>query len=51
MSTYAISDLHGYPLVELQKLLAAAAFGAEDTLYVLGDVIDRNGDGGIAMLR
>ena len=51
MSTYAISDLHGYPLVELQKLLATAAFGAEDTLYVLGDVIDRNGDGGIAMLR
>ena len=51
MSTYAISDLHGYPLVALQKLLATAAFGAEDTLYVLGDVIDRNGDGGIAMLR
>lgn len=51
MASYAISDLHGYPLNELQQLLAAVAFGPEDQLYVLGDVIDRNGDGGIAMLR
>ena len=48
---YATSDLHGYPLDAFRRLLDAAGFGASDTLYVLGDVIDRNGDGGVAMLR
>lgn len=48
---YATSDLHGYPLVQFQKLLAQAAFGERDFLFVLGDVIDRNGDGGIALLQ
>ena len=49
--TYATSDLHGYPLNSFLKLLDSAEFGDDDTLYILGDVIDRNGDGGAAMLR
>ena len=48
---YAISDLHGYPLEGLQDLLAKARFCGSDYLFVLGDVIDRNGDGGVEMLR
>ena len=48
---YATSDLHGYPLDSFLRLLEKAGFSDSDTLYVLGDVIDRNGDGGIAMLR
>ncbi len=48
---YASSDLHGYPLDSFLRLLESAGFGESDFLYVLGDVIDRNGDGGIAMLR
>lgn len=48
---YVTSDLHGYPLDSFLRLLEAAGFSDADILYVLGDVIDRNGDGGIAMLR
>ena len=48
---YASSDLHGYPLDSFLRLLEKAGFSDSDTLYVLGDVIDRNGDGGVAMLR
>lgn len=48
---YATSDIHGYPLDSFLRLLESARFGDDDCLYVLGDVIDRNGDGGIAMLR
>lgn len=48
--TYVISDLHGYPLSSLQSLLDRAGFGEDDELYVLGDVIDRNGDGGVETL-
>lgn len=48
---YATSDLHGYPLEAFRRLLASAGFTSADALYVLGDIIDRNGDGGIAMLR
>ena len=48
--TYVISDLHGYPLIKLKKLLAKANFGKNDFLYILGDVIDRNGDGGVEIL-
>ena len=32
-------------------LLKKVDFGSLDYLYVIGDVIDRNGDGGVAMLR
>lgn len=49
--TYATSDLHGYPIDSFLRLLEKAGFSDSDVLYVLGDVIDRNGDGGIAMLR
>lgn len=48
---YATSDIHGYPLDGFLRLLEKAGFSASDHLYVIGDVIDRNGDGGIAMLR
>ena len=48
---YVTSDLHGYPLADFQKLLSKVGFGKQDELYVLGDVIDRNGDGGIETLR
>ena len=47
---YVISDLHGYPLEKFKKLLEKAEFSADDFLYILGDVIDRNGDGGVEML-
>jgi len=49
--TYVTSDIHGYPLDLFLRLLEAAGFGDADVLYVLGDVVDRNGDGGVAMLR
>ena len=49
--TYVSSDLHGYPLEQFQQLLHSAGFSDTDDLIILGDVIDRNGDGGVAMLR
>ena len=48
---YATSDLHGYPLDQFKTLLSKARFSHHDYLFVLGDVIDRNGDGGVEMLR
>ena len=48
--TYVISDLHGYPIEKLKMLLEKAEFGDDDFLYILGDVIDRNGDGGVGIL-
>ena len=48
--TYVISDLHGYPIEKLKKLLEKAQFGEDDFLYILGDVVDRNGDGGVGIL-
>ena len=48
---FATSDMHGYPLHSFLDLLEKAEFGSSDHLYVIGDVIDRNGDGGVAMLR
>ncbi len=48
---FVTSDLHGYPLPRFKALLAEAGFGQDDRLYVLGDVIDRNGDGGVEALR
>lgn len=47
---YVISDLHGYPLEKLKKLLEKADFNENDFLYILGDVVDRNGDGGVEIL-
>lgn len=48
---YATSDIHGYPLGNFLRLLDKAGFGDSDCLFVLGDVVDRNGDGGIAALQ
>ena len=48
---FATSDIHGYPLDAFLRLLEKAGFSKSDQLYVIGDVIDRNGDGGVAMLR
>ena len=48
---YVTSDLHGYPLAGFLRLLEKARFSDADDLIVLGDVIDRNGDGGIGILR
>ena len=48
---YAASDLHGYPLDGFLRLLDNAHFSDADFLFVLGDAVDRNGDGGVAMLE
>ena len=48
---YVISDLHGYPPKRLLQLLEKASFGKQDFLYILGDVVDRNGDGGVETLN
>ena len=48
---FVTSDIHGYPLDAFLRLLEKAGFSASDRLYVIGDVIDRNGEGGVAMLR
>lgn len=47
---YVTSDIHGQ-FNKLRALLDQANFGDEDFLFVLGDVIDRNRDGGVGMLR
>lgn len=41
---YVISDLHGH-YEKYRAMLAAIPLKSADTLYVLGDVIDRGGDG------
>lgn len=48
---YVTSDLHGYPMPDFMRLLDKAKFSDTDDLIVLGDVIDRNGDGGVSILR
>ena len=48
---YVCSDLHGFPLKSFRKLLRKVGVTQEDTICILGDVIDRNGDGGVEMLR
>ncbi len=40
MATYVISDIHG-EYTKFKKLLRQIRFSEEDTLYVLGDVVDR----------
>ena len=48
---YVVSDLHGYPHEKFLALLDKAGFGNDDFLYILGDVVDRNGDGGVETLN
>ena len=45
------TDLHGYPLSDFKAMLDAKDFTEDDYLFILGDVIDRNGDGGVEMLE
>ena len=47
---YVVSDLHGYPMDRFNKLLERGGFGENDFLYIIGDVLDRNGDGGVGIL-
>jgi len=42
---YVTADLHGYEAEKFFSLLEKAQFSEKDTLYVLGDVIDRGKDG------
>ncbi len=49
MSVYAVSDLHGQYRTFL-KGLETIGFSDSDTLYVVGDAIDR-GEGGIQILK
>lgn len=49
MSTYVMSDIHGYCL-EFINLLEQIKFSKDDTLYILGDVVDKGPDS-IALLN
>ena len=48
---YVTSDLHGLELEKLKALLKKANFGDNDWLFVLGDVVDRQNDGGVEILK
>ena len=48
---YTISDLHGLELPKLKALLKKANFTDDDWLFILGDVIDRQNDGGVGILK
>ena len=50
MAVYVTSDLHGLPISDLKALLKRANFSESDWLYILGDVIDRQNDGGVEIL-
>lgn len=51
MAVYVTSDLHGLELEKLKKLLKQANFTEKDWLYILGDVVDRQNDGGVEILK
>ena len=51
MSVYVTSDLHGLELCKLKELLEKAGFGDDDWLYILGDAVDRQNDGGVEILK
>ncbi len=42
---YTVSDLHGYSFDAFTEHLKEINFSDEDTLYVLGDIVDRGADG------
>ena len=48
---YVTSDLHGLELEKFKALLKKADFTDNDWLFVLGDVIDRQNDGGVEILK
>lgn len=43
-SLYVLSDVHGY-LNDFERGLEEAEFGPDDTLWILGDLLDRGPDG------
>ena len=47
---YVTSDLHGLELKRFRQLLDKAHFTKDDWLFVLGDVVDRENDGGVSLL-
>lgn len=49
MSVYCMSDLHGQ-IGAFHKMLEMIGFTSEDTLYIIGDVVDR-GPYGVEILR
>lgn len=49
MAVYAVSDIHGHKDI-FEKGLEKIGFSKNDTLYILGDMIDRGPDG-IAILQ
>ena len=51
MAIYVTSDLHGLPLEDLKSLLKKVDFKDSDWLYILGDVVDRQNDGGVEILK
>lgn len=51
MAVYVTSDLHGLELTDFKKLLSKVNFTDNDWLYILGDVIDRENDGGVGILK
>ena len=40
MSTFVLSDIHGC-MEQYHRMLETIGFGDGDTLYIIGDVIDR----------
>ena len=50
MAIYVTSDLHGLKLNDLKALLNKVNFCEKDWLYILGDVVDRQNDGGVEIL-
>ena len=50
MAVYVTSDLHGFSIKKFKQLLKVLGFNKSDWLFVLGDVIDRNTDGGVSLL-
>lgn len=38
---FCISDTHGYPFIKIKEMLDEVEFCESDSLYVLGDIIDR----------
>lgn len=51
MSVYVTSDLHGLEFTKFEQLLQSVNFSDNDWLYILGDVIDRQNDGGVEILK
>ena len=43
MATYVLSDIHGR-LATFDRMLEQLAFGDDDQLFVLGDMVDRGSD-------